>query len=176
MSTPGPAPARRARRAEDALERLLGSARWVAVVPVVVLLASTVVAFVYAAYVAARTAHDVMTHALPAAPNVSDFLVVIDLFLVGATTLIAALGFYELFINAGDGRGLVLPRWLEMRDLDDLKTRVVSMVVLVVAVTFVEVLVGLGRASEVLEVGVGAGAVIVALAIYVRLGDRSRHP
>ena len=63
-----------------------------------------------------------------------------------------------------------------MRDLDDLKTRVISMVVLVVAVTFVEVLVGLGRASEVLEVGVGAGAVIVALTLYVRLGDRSRHP
>ncbi|HQU26538.1 MAG TPA: YqhA family protein [Acidimicrobiales bacterium] len=176
MSSPGAAPEGRSRRGEDALERLLGATRWVAVLPVVVLLASTVVVFAYASYVAVRTTHHVVTHPLPAAPNVSDFLVVIDLFLVGATTLIAALGFYELFINAGDGHGLVLPRWLEMRDLDDLKTRVVSMVVLVVAVAFVEVLVGLGRPSGVLEVGTGAAAVIAALTLYVHLGGRSRHP
>ncbi|MHB1905897.1 MAG: YqhA family protein [Acidimicrobiales bacterium] len=155
---------------------MLGATRWVAVLPVVVLLVSTVVVFVYASYVAARTAHHVVTHPPPAAPNVSDFLVVIDLSLVGATTLIAALGFYELFINAGDGHGLVLPRWLEMRDLDDLKTRVVSMVVLAVAVTFVEVLVGLGRPSGVLEVDTGAAAVIAALTLYVHLGGRSHHP
>lgn len=169
-------PEGRPRRAEEVLERLLGATRWVAVVPVVVLLGATVVVFAYASYVAARTALHVFAHALPAAPNVSDFLVVIDLFLVGATTLIAALGFYELFINAGDGEGLVLPRWLEMRDLDDLKTRVVSMVVLVVAVTFVEVLVGLGRPAGVLEVGAGSAAVIAALTLYVHLAGRSRHP
>ena len=128
----------------------------------VVPLASTVVVFVNASHVAGRTAGHVVTHALAATPNVSDFLVVIDLFLVKATTLIAALGPCVLFINAGDGHGLALSRWLEMRDLDDLKTRVVSVIDLEVAVTFAEVLVGLSRPSAVFEAGTGEAVVIAA--------------
>jgi uncharacterized membrane protein YqhA len=63
-----------------------------------------------------------------------------DTFLVGATLMVAAFGFYELFIITGEKEGhkYWLPGWLQMTDLDDLKNRVVSMLILVAAITFVD--------------------------------------
>ncbi len=97
-----------------------------------------------------------------------------------ATLLIAAFGFYELFVDrmAARGHGR-LPEWLEMRDLNDLKARVISMIVLITAVDFVEVLVDSSGALYILERGVPL--VVGALTAYVRLGrnvhdDGGRRP
>ena len=70
------------------------------------------------------------------------FLTEIDLFLIGATLIIAAIGLYELFIARIDPANLhrPLPAWLEMNDLNDLKARVIAMIILVCAVTFTDVL------------------------------------
>ena len=67
------------------------------------------------------------------------FLLDVDLFLIGATLLISAVGFYELFIRHIPPHGRFrVPAWLEMRDLNDLKRRVIAMIVLVIAVSFAE--------------------------------------
>ena len=75
--------------------------------------------------------------------NLGFLLLLTDLFLIGATLMIAAFGFYDLFIGTtGASRsGRRLPGWLRMHDLNDLKARVISMIILVAAVTFVDVVV-----------------------------------
>ena len=57
--------------------------------------------------------------------------------------MIAAFGLYELLITRIDPSrlGMRLPGWLRMNDLNDLKARVISMIILVAAVTFVDVVV-----------------------------------
>ena len=74
--------------------------------------------------------------------NLRLFLTEIDLFLIGATLIIAAIGLYELFIARIDPANShrPLPDWLVMNDLNDLKARVIAMIILVSAVTFTDVL------------------------------------
>jgi uncharacterized membrane protein YqhA len=98
------------------------------------------------------------------------FLLDIDLFLIGATLLISAIGFYELFIGEIRVGGIArMPAWLEMRDLNDLKGRVLAMIVMVLAVTFVELVVDVNDGLQVLEYGGGVALVIVAVTVFLRL-------
>ena len=61
-----------------------------------------------------------------------------------------------------------MPAWLEMRDLGDLKARVVSMIILVVAVTFADILLEFRSGPDILYLGAGVALVIVALTAYLR--------
>ena len=144
-------------------------------VPVVVLVLSALSAFAYGTDVFVNAFREVVRHPLPVGDKVSYFLVIIDLFLIGSTLLIAAIGLYELFVSRGGPRqpGSPLPEWLEMRDLNDLKARVVAMAVLLSATTFIEVLVDeAATGTYVLEVGGAVALVIAALTLFLRYGER----
>ncbi|HET9091918.1 MAG TPA: YqhA family protein [Acidimicrobiales bacterium] len=165
-------PAAGTSRTEALFETALGASRMLVVIPVVVLLVAALGAFVYGAAVFVADVHVVVVHPLPVGKKIGLFLVEIDLFLIGATLLIAAIGFYELFISRVDtGRFRRLPAWLEMRDLNDLKARVIAMLVLVASVSFVELVVDVERATRVLEVGGGVAVVILALTAFLRFGS-----
>jgi uncharacterized membrane protein YqhA len=101
------------------------------------------------------------------------FLLDIDLFLIGATLLISAIGLYELFVGEITGPAVSLPGWLDMRDLNDLKGRVLAMIVMVLAVSFTEAAVDSPQGMQLLELGGGVALVIVALTIFTRL---TGHP
>ncbi|MBW4605116.1 MAG: YqhA family protein [Calothrix sp. FI2-JRJ7] len=60
------------------------------------------------------------------------FVEVIDLFLLSTVFYITALGLYELFI---DDR-IKVPEWLEIHTLDDLKGKLISVVVVLLSVLF----------------------------------------
>jgi uncharacterized membrane protein YqhA len=63
-----------------------------------------------------------------------------------------------------------LPAWLVMRDLDDLKARVVSMLVLVAAASFTNVVVDFHGGHDILFLGGAVAVVIAALTLFLRLG------
>lgn len=97
-----------------------------------------------------------------------EFIELIDLFLLGTVLYIVALGLYELFID----QDLPVPGWLHITTLDDLKDKLVGVIVVLLAVTFLgdvgaETIVGL----DVLYVGLAIAAVITALTL-VRMLDR----
>ncbi|HET6874675.1 MAG TPA: YqhA family protein [Acidimicrobiales bacterium] len=161
---------------EAGFEWGLALSRGLVVVPVVVLVLSALGAFAYGTDLFVNSVGDVIGHPLPVGNNIGLFLLVVDLFLIGATLLIAAVGFYELFISRVDlGTGVSrMPAWLEMRDLNDLKGRVIAMLVLVAAVSFVEVVVDFRNGLEVLELGAGVALVIGALTAFLRLSSQGR--
>ncbi len=159
------------RRLRGGLERGLELSRWLVLIAVVVLILSAAGAFAYGTAVFVNGVQEVVAHPFPVGNRVGLFLLVIDFFLIGATLAIAAIGFYELFIGwvPREG-GRPMPAWLEMRDLNDLKARVVAMIVLVAAVSFVEALVDVHSGLEMLELGGGVAVVIGALTAFLRLG------
>ena len=61
-----------------------------------------------------------------------------------------------------------------MRDLNDLKARVIAMIVMVLSITFVEVVVDSPSGQQVLDLGGGIAAVVVALTLFLRLGRRTQ--
>jgi uncharacterized membrane protein YqhA len=167
-----------ARRLRYGFEQGLGLAQLSVLLPVVMLLVSGVGAFIYGTAVAVHSAIDIARHPF-AVHNLRVFLTEIDTFLIGATLIIAAFGLYELFvarINPASLR-LPLPHWLEMTDLNDLKARVLSMIILVVAVSFVDLLLELqlGEALDILYLGAGVAVFIIALTVYLRFGSDTNH-
>jgi uncharacterized membrane protein YqhA len=156
----------------DRIERGLVRSLGLALIPVVVLLLAALGAFVYGSVVFVDSIRKIVHHAFPVGHQIGLFLLDVDLFLIGATLLISAVGFYELFIRQiSQERAHRIPTWLQMRDLNDLKARVVAMVILVVSVSFVEVVVDGPKGRQVLDLGAGIALVIVALTIFLRFGN-----
>jgi uncharacterized membrane protein YqhA len=176
--TSGDRPAGRTRRLENGAERVLAGSLRLVIVPVAFLILAAAGAFVYGAAVFVHAIISITRHPFPVGHNVGLFLLDIDLFLIGATLLISGIGLYELFVR--EIRTVELPGWLDMHDLNDLKARVIAMIVLVVAVSFAELAVDDPAGLTLLEVGGGVALVIVALTVFLRLtghiGDRDQPP
>jgi uncharacterized membrane protein YqhA len=166
----GAEPARLSGPAADRVERTLAASLSLAIIPVVFLALAALGAFVYGAAVFVDSVISIARHPFPVGHQVGLFLLDIDLFLIGATLLISAIGFYELFIGEIRVGGIArMPAWLEMHDLNDLKGRVLAMVVMVLAVTFVELAVDAESGLKTLEIGGGVAVVIIAVTAFLRL-------
>jgi uncharacterized membrane protein YqhA len=59
-----------------------------------------------------------------------------------------------------------VPVWLQVHDLDDLKSKLIGVVVALIAVIFVGVFVDVNRSQDVIAFGVGAGALVTGLAVF----------
>jgi uncharacterized membrane protein YqhA len=162
-----------AARLEGGFERVLSLSRLLVVIPVIILLLSAISSFAYGTDVFVRSVTRVVGDPELTSHNLGFLLLLTDLFLVGATLMIAAFGFYDLFITGTTQAGhpsLRLPAWLRMHDLNDLKARVISMIILVAAVTFVDVAVEAKEGIEILYLGAAVALVIVALTVFLRFG------
>lgn len=155
-------------------ERLLAWSRLLALIPVVFLLLDAAGSFVYGADILVRTADGDVGEPARIGGRLGIFLIIADTFLVGATLMIAAFGFYELFVIRKERarHKYWLPNWLRMRDLEDLKARVVSMLILVAAITFVDIAVESHDERGILFFGLGVAVVIIALTAFLRFGRR----
>jgi hypothetical protein len=99
-------------------------------------------------------------------------LTAVDAILLGTVLLVIGYGLYELFIDAD----LDVPNWLRVDDLDDLKSKLIGVVVAIIAVVFVGVFVDSNRADDVISYGVGAGALVLGLAIFAYATQKEAPP
>ena len=87
----------------------------------------------------------------------------VDLFLVATVFYIIALGLYELFIAKAP-----LPGWLKICDLEDLKEKLLGLIVIALGVLFLgESLVWPNITGDLLVYGVANAAVIAAISLYI---------
>lgn len=91
------------------------------------------------------------------------FIEATDIFLIGIVLFIFSLGLYILFIDDK----LSLPAWLEIRDLDDLKGQLVSVVIAALAVIFLGHVVQWDGQPEILGLGAAIGLVVAARAFFL---------
>lgn len=85
-----------------------------------------------------------------------------DTVLIAAALLIIGIGLYELFI----GQIKNVPTWLEVTTLDDLKEKLISLIVAVLAVNFFIYVSEWDGGSDILALGIAIGAVVIALASF----------
>ena len=76
------------------LERVLATSLRLAYIPVTVLLLAALGAFVYGTYFFIHSVRAIVDRPVPVGHQIGLFLVDVDLFLIGATLLISAVGFY----------------------------------------------------------------------------------
>ncbi len=91
------------------------------------------------------------------------FIEVVDLFLLGTVFYIIALGLYELFIDAE----VVVPAWLVITNLDDLKNKLVGVVIVILAVLFLGQIVIWDGERNLLPYGGAIALVISALTFFL---------
>jgi uncharacterized membrane protein YqhA len=77
------------------------------------------------------------------------FIEVVNLFLLATVFYVTALGFYELFI---DDR-IKVSIWLEINTIDDLKTQLTSVLVVVLSVLFLAEVVRWNGGTNILPLG-----------------------
>jgi uncharacterized membrane protein YqhA len=98
--------------------------------------------------------------------TVKDFLgisiQIIDMFLVATVFYLISLGLYELFIAKAP-----LPGWVEIRNLDDLKNKLLGLVVIALAVIFLGYALTLSTETGILELGAAVGIMIGAISVYL---------
>jgi uncharacterized membrane protein YqhA len=142
------------------MRRLLEVARFAVIIPSAASVIGAIVLMILGSIEIIRSAIDVVVKQTPLKDTVVAILTSVDAILLGTVLLVIGYGLYELFVDTN----LEVPDWLEINTLDDLKAKLIGVVVAIIAVIFVGVLVDAKSPDEVLYYGLGAGAVVLALA------------
>jgi uncharacterized membrane protein YqhA len=88
---------------------------------------------------------------------------VIDIFLIATVFYLISMGLFELFIAKAP-----LPGWVAIRNLDDLKTKLLALAVIALTVIFLGTALTMKAATtNVLEFGLAIAAIIIAISLYV---------
>ena len=156
------------------LKPVLNASRYLVLAAVVGALLGAAALFIYGlvdvVVVIARTIASGEVSTLGAKQLMLYFIEVFDLFLLGTVMLIMGLSLYELFMDSD----LKLPARLEIRTFEDLKTNLVTVVIAVMAVTFLGQIVSWNGQTDVLGFGVAVALVIAALNVYLWIVKRAK--
>ena len=101
-----------------------------------------------------------------------ELIEIIDIILLGTVLYIVALGLYQLFID----QNLVLPGWLKVNDLTDLKRDLIAVVVVLLGVSFLGEVVNWEGQNDILPLGAGIALVIAALGFILWLTPKTHDP
>jgi uncharacterized membrane protein YqhA len=149
------------------LRPILNASRYLVIAAVVGALAASLALFIYGlaetVVVIVQAIAKAEVSSKGAKALALEFIEIVDLFLLGTVLLMISLGLYELFINSD----LKLPEWLQIRTFDDLKLKLVGVVIVVLAVLFLGHVVAWNGERDLLRLGAGIAAVIAALTYFL---------
>jgi uncharacterized membrane protein YqhA len=155
------------------VRRLLGSSRYFIAVAVVGSFVASAAALVYggfATFVIVFHTFSTPEFSVSGAKLLSvDLVTMIDLFLIGTVLYIVSVGLYELFIDPG----LPMPGWLKITTLDDLKERLLGVVAVLLAVTFLGNAVTWNGTTDILALGIAIGVVLGVVSFTIAIMART---
>ena len=96
----------------------------------------------------------------------------VDLFLLATVLYVIAIGLYELFINDA----LPLPSWLEIHNLDDLKNKLIGVVIVVLGVLFLGQVIAWDGQRDLLGYGAAVALVVAALTYFLSQQPKKAKP
>jgi uncharacterized membrane protein YqhA len=149
------------------MAKFLSNFRYMAYLGIVCLLLTSFSAFAWGALLSWHTIQLVFVSLGQDSSITVDLIMVVDAFLIATTLLIFAMSLYEMFIGE-----IALPEWMLAHNLHELKAKLSSMVVLVMAVKFLEQLVETHDAAELLNRGLATALVSAALIAFAYFGQK----
>lgn len=144
------------------MRRLIELSRFVVAVPAVGSIIGAFVLMVIGTWDIVRSVVKLFDTAVPLKESVVSILTAVDTLLLATVLLVIGYGLYELFVD----NQVKLPPWLEIRSLDDLKAKLIGVVVAIIAVVFLGILVDSTDANDVMLIGIGAGSIVLGLAAF----------
>jgi uncharacterized membrane protein YqhA len=144
------------------MRKILGLTRYAVIVPSIAAVIGALLLMAQGSIEIVLVIIDAVLYDAYLKDTIVDVLTAVDAILLGTVLLVIGYGLYELFVDTR----LEVPAWLQVRDLDDLKSKLIGVVVAIIAVVFVGVFVDTNRASDVVSYGLGAGALVAGLALF----------
>ena len=100
-----------------------------------------------------------------------EFVEFTDFFLLATVLYITSLGLFSLFVTDR----VPVPTWLTFRDFDDLKERLIGVVVVMLAVFFLGEVLREEGGLDLLWLGLSISSVFLSLSLFVRSVFRGEH-
>ncbi len=144
------------------MHKLLGLTRYAVVIPAVASIIGALLLMLRGSIAMIQVVYDAVVNGAYLKDTIVEVLTAVDAILLGTVLLVIGYGLYELFVDSN----IEVPAWLQVRDLDDLKSKLIGVVVAIIAVVFVGIFVDAKRGADVISYGVGAGALVLGLAIF----------
>ena len=146
------------------LKKVLEKSRFLVVIAVTGSLVAALVLLLFGIYEIGETLLKIPAGAVDSKTVVLKFIEIVDGFLLATVFILIAIGLYELFIDAA----LDVPEWLDINSLDDLKAKLVGVVVIVLAVIFLGHTARWTGGHEIFYLGGAVAAVIFALTYFLK--------
>jgi uncharacterized membrane protein YqhA len=140
------------------VRKVLESARYTVVIAVVALLIGAVTTFLWGLVGIYHFIVNLIENDETAA--LLRLLSTIDILLLATVLLVFAVGLWELFIGELD-----LPDWLDIQSLDDLKTKLADVIVLVVAIKAFEKLATAKDPMDAVKYAAAAALIVASLSL-----------
>jgi uncharacterized membrane protein YqhA len=154
------------------MRKVLGLTRYVVFVPALASIIGALVLMGQGSIEMVKAVIDSVTGKSYLKVAIVEVLTAVDAILLGTVLLVIGYGLYELFVDTA----LEVPDWLTINDLDDLKSKLIGVVVAIISVIFVGVFVDSNRAADVVSYGLGAGALVTGLAIFAYATKKPNTP
>src|SRR3990172_2736365 len=147
------------------MKTILENAKYVVMLAVLSTLAASISIFIWASVQMAIVIFHLFADifSAEAAGTTAHAVAILVSFILAVILCIFSIALYELFIGE-----LKLPEWLIIKNLDDLKKKLSSVIALMLAVVFLEHVVKWTDAKETLMFGISIGVVIFALIFYMK--------
>lgn len=149
------------------LHRILAKSRYLMLIAVFGSFAASVTLLIYGAAETVATIAHTLTGGPISSENSKKLILscveIVDLFLLATVFYITALGLYELFID----ERIKVPNWLEIHTIDDLKTKLTSVIVVVLSVLFLAEVVRWNGTTNIFPFGASIALVIAALTYFL---------
>jgi uncharacterized membrane protein YqhA len=153
--------------------RIISASRYLIIIAVICIFITGLALLVYGAsetYELAAHLFNDGVNAKSAKTLVLAAIELVDLFLLATVLFVIAIGLYELFIDDN----LLLPSWLEIHTLDDLKDKLIGVVIVVLGVLFLGQVISWDGQRDLL--GFGAAIALVVAALTYFLGQKIKQP
>lgn len=149
------------------MKYILERSRYLTLIGILSLLVASIAAFAWGAIKTVTTTLLVIQTPGADGSIIIELIEIIDIFLIATAILIFAASLYELFIGKLD-----LPEWMLAHNLYELKNKLSSMIVLVMAVKFLQKFVDSKDPLGLLQSGIAVGIISAVLIAFGYFGKK----
>lgn len=150
----------------NALNTTAFTSRFVALFAVLGTALSALAVYLYGAAFVVVTVWEAITHGAPSEEGLKHLTIQLveatDAFLLGTVLYIVSIGFFQLFIDSD----VDIPGWMRITNLDQLKSKLVGVIVVLLSVTFLGRVSNWQSGTEIAYLGVAVAVVIAALGYF----------
>ena len=150
------------------MRKIIGLTRYAVFVPALAAIVGALLLMAQGSIEMVRVFIEALTSKSSLKDTIVEVLTAVDAILLGTVLLVIGYGLYELFVDSD----IKVPSWLQVKDLDDLKSKLIGVVVAIIAVVFVGVFVDANRAQDVISYGIGAGVLVAGLALFALVSQK----